>query len=54
MNYSAKTPKGHTVEAHGIKGINSKVWRKTFKSIEQAYEWAEKNDAEIYATRDLH
>ena len=48
-----ESAKGHSVEAHGVKGMNNKAWRKTFKNAEQAYAWAEKNDAEVKGTRDL-
>ena len=51
--FEALTPKGHTVEAHGIKGFSRTPWRKTFKSTEAMLAWAEKYDAEIYGTRDL-
>lgn len=44
---------GHTMEAHGVKGMKNTPWRKTFKSADHAVEWAEKNDAEIHGTRDL-
>jgi hypothetical protein len=46
-------PKGHTMEAYGVKGMNNTRWRKTFKSGEHAYDWAVKNDADIHGTRDL-
>ena len=52
-NIISEAAKGHTVEAHGVKGMNNKAWRKTFKNAEQAYAWAEKNDAEVKGTRDL-
>lgn len=45
--------KGHTIEAHGVKGMKSTPWRKSFKSGEHAYSWAEKNDAEVHGTRAL-
>ena len=44
---------GHTIEAQGIRGMKNTAWRKTFKSNEHAYDWAEKNDATIHGTRDL-
>lgn len=42
-------------EAHGVKGMKSKPWRKTFASQEEFERWLEKNegDVEVYATRDL-
>ena len=44
---------GHTMEAHGVKGMKNTPWRKSFKSHDNAHDWAEKNDAEIHGTRDL-
>jgi hypothetical protein len=45
---------GHTIEAHGIRGMKSTPWRKTFKSHEHLSDWADKNDSvEVHATRDL-
>ena len=50
----AVTPKGHTIEAHGIKGTKGTPWRKTFKSHEHLHDWADKNDSvEVHGTRDL-
>ena len=41
------------IEAHGIRGMDRKPWRKIFKSSDAMLAWAEKYDAEIYATREL-
>lgn len=41
------------VEAHGVKGMQSKPWRKTFKSLEAMEAWLEKHDAELHGTRDV-
>jgi len=41
-----------TIEAHGIRGMDRKPWRRTFKNVEQMEAWCEKYDAEVYATRD--
>ena len=41
------------IEAHGVKGMQSKPWRKTFKTSEQMVKWADKNQAEVHATRDV-
>lgn len=39
------------LEAYGVRGMNSKSWRKTFKS-EAAFEaWLEKNDVEVLGVR---
>ena len=40
------------IEAHGVKGLKSTAWRKSFASTEALLAWAEKNDAEIYAVRE--
>jgi hypothetical protein len=45
--------KGHTIEAHGIKGMKRTPWRKTFKHEDHLNDWAEKNDADVHGTRDL-
>jgi type II secretory pathway component PulM len=42
-----------SIEAHGVKGMKSIPWRKTFKSIEALNAWVEKNGAEIYAIREI-
>lgn len=47
-----KTPKPKAIEAHGVKGMNSTPWRKTFPSAEHLNKWAEKNSAEVHATRE--
>lgn len=45
---------GHTIEAHGIRGMKGTPWRKTFKSQDHLNDWAEKNDSvEVHGTRDL-
>ena len=45
---------GHTIEAHGIRGMKRTAWRKTFKSHEHLSKWADANDSvEVHATRDL-
>lgn len=41
------------VEAHGVKGMQSKPWRKTFKNADAMNKWADKNQAEIHATREV-
>ncbi len=41
------------IEAHGVKGMQSKPWRKTFKTSEQMVKWADQNQAEVHATRDV-
>lgn len=45
---------GHTIEAHGIRGMKGTPWRKTFKSHDHLSDWADKNDSvEVHGTRDL-
>lgn len=41
------------VEAYGVKGMQSKPWRKTFRSFDAMHAWVEKNDAEIHGTREI-
>lgn len=35
------------IEAYGVKGMNSKAWRKTFKSQAAFEAWLEKNDGNV-------
>ena len=50
----SEAAKGHTIEAHGLKGMKRTPWRKTFKSHDHLHDWADKNDSvEIHGTRDL-
>jgi len=44
---------GHTIEAHGIRGMDRRTWHKTFRNSDQMTAWAEKYDAEILGTRNL-
>jgi hypothetical protein len=44
---------GHTIEAHGVRGMDRRTWHKTFRNTDQMMAWAEKHDAEIVGTRDL-
>lgn len=44
---------GHTIEAHGIRGMSRKPWRKTFKDSDALSDWCEKYDAECYGQREL-
>ena len=43
------------IEAHGVKGIKSKPWRKTFKSQAAFEAWLDKNagDIEVYGAREV-
>jgi hypothetical protein len=43
----------HTIEAYGVKGMDSKQWRKTFKDADDLNQWLEKNDAEMLGMREL-
>lgn len=40
------------IEAYGAKGMKNTPWRKTFKTREALLAWCEKNDAEVYGTRE--
>jgi type II secretory pathway component PulM len=42
-----------SIEAHGVKGMKSNPWRKTFKSIEALNAWVEKHGAEVHAIREI-
>lgn len=39
------------IEAYGVKGLQSKPWRKTFRSFEALQTWAAANDAEVLGSR---
>ncbi len=43
-----------SIEAHGVKGMKSTPWRKTFKSVEALNAWVEKSGAEVRAIREIH
>lgn len=49
-NAATKSPK---IEAYGVKGMKSTVWRKTFKNADALLAWCEKNDAVVHGTRDV-
>jgi len=49
----AEAAQGHTIEAHGVRGMDRRTWHKTFRNTDQMIAWAEKHDAEIIGTRDL-
>ena len=40
------------VEGYGVKGMKSLPWRRTFRSIDALYAWAEKAGAEVYGVRE--
>ena len=42
-----------SIEAHGVKGMKSTPWRKTFKNIEALNAWVEKHRAEVHAIREI-
>jgi hypothetical protein len=41
------------IEAYGVKGMQSKSWRKIFNSPEQLEKWCDVNDAEVQGTSYL-
>jgi hypothetical protein len=52
--FGGLAPKGHTIEAHGTRGMKNTLWRKTFKHSDHLNKWAEENDSvEVIGTRDL-
>jgi hypothetical protein len=53
FNSVAEAAQGHTIEAHGVRGMDRRTWHKTFRNTDQMIAWAEKHDAEIVGTRDL-
>jgi hypothetical protein len=44
---------GHTIEAHGVKGMKSTPWHKTFKHEDHLNDWVDKNDAKVHGTRNV-
>ena len=49
LSFVSKSP----IEAHGVKGMKSTPWRKTFKTPENLDKWADANQAEVHATREI-
>ena len=45
--------KTNQIEAYGVRGLDSKRWRRKFVDEEAMRKWAEKHDAEIHGTRHL-
>ena len=45
------TPK--KIEAYGVKGVKSTPWRKIFPTSDALNRWVEKNDAEVFGTREV-
>lgn len=47
--------KARKIEAHGVRGLKGKPWRKIFKDQSAFERWLEKNqgDVEVYGTRRL-
>lgn len=43
--------KSTPIEAYGVKGMQSKPWRKMFKSLMAMEVWAENNNAEVQGWR---
>jgi hypothetical protein len=50
---SANVKRSSRIEAYGVKGIKSRPWRRTFKDADALMAWCEKNDAEVYGTRQV-
>jgi hypothetical protein len=40
-----------SIEAHGVKGMKSTPWRKTFRNAAALNAWCEKNSAVVHGTR---
>jgi len=45
--------KTNMIEGYGVRGLDSKRWRRKFVDEEAMHAWAEKHDAEIHGTRML-
>jgi hypothetical protein len=41
------------IDAYGVKGMQSKRWRRVFKNREALEKWVEDNDAEVLGTADV-
>ena len=52
-SYLNEVAKGHTIEAHGVKGAKNTKWRKSFRDHDHLGDWVEKNDAEVHGVREL-
>ena len=51
---NTETRKGKTmIEAYGVRGLQSKSWRKTFKSLETLDRWCEAHDAVVFGVREI-
>jgi type II secretory pathway component PulM len=46
----ANTP---SIEAYGVRGMNSTPWRKIFKTTKALNAWIEKHNAEVHGIRDI-
>lgn len=53
MPLSYKVGAGHKIEAYGVKGMENKRWRKSFKDQAALDKWCEANDATVEGTADL-
>ena len=53
MPLSYNVGKGHTIEAYGVKGMNSNKWRKSFKDQAALEKWVDANDAEVQGTAEI-
>lgn len=53
MPLSYKTGKGHKIEAYGVKGMQSKQWRKSFKDEAALEKWCDDNDATVHGVADI-
>lgn len=49
------TKTAHTFEAHGVKGMKSTPWRKTFKDQSAFEAWLDKQggNVEVHGTREI-
>ena len=52
MAEKTKKTKSKKVEAYGVKGMASKPWRRTFRSLAALNAGLDRNNAECYGTRE--
>lgn len=53
MPMSYRTGKGHKIEAYGVKGMQNKQWRKSFKDSAALEKWCDANDATVHGVAEI-
>lgn len=54
MTNAPKLNPAHSIEAYGVKGHESKRWKKTFKNQAQLDKWLDDNNAELSGKRNIN